>query len=163
MIVNDETRLVEEAARILAENRVMESPENVARFRAAVGSLAGRKDPVALRALFNGFDDSSRQQDVIESLIPAVESFPPNDYVTALLDELPELHSRAQSFALLLHVRLSRDPNCVTAYGEALASASAASRQAAATTLEEVVVDKYSEQRDIATAKELLRILYERV
>lgn len=94
---------------VLEANRLLRSPDEVARFEATLEKLAQTADPADLHSLHLILDDACEQPEVMFSLVHLLESFDVQEQVEAFIRVMPELVKRAPEWAEILRSRMMND------------------------------------------------------
>jgi hypothetical protein len=110
---------------VLEANRLLRSPDEVARFEQTLEKLAQNPDPADLPSLHLVLDDACEQPEVMFSLVHFLESFDVQEQVQAFIQVLPELVKRAEEWAAILHSRIMNDAIAKTEFEESVRSMSA--------------------------------------
>ncbi|NEQ32090.1 MAG: hypothetical protein F6K04_13985 [Leptolyngbya sp. SIO4C5] len=94
---------------VLEANRLLRSPDEVARFEQTLEKLAQNPDPADLPSLHLILDDACEQPEVMFSLVHFLESFDVQEQVQAFIQVLPELVKRAEEWTAILHSQIMND------------------------------------------------------
>ncbi|MGA7934512.1 MAG: Imm30 family immunity protein [Kovacikia sp.] len=94
---------------VLEANRLMQSPDKVARFEQTLETLAQNPDPADLPSLHLILDDTCEQPEVMFSLVHFLESFDIQEQVQAFIQVMPDLVKRAPEWTEILHSRIMND------------------------------------------------------
>lgn len=90
----------------------MASEDDIPRFERAVSSLAETKDPEVLKKLMIFFDDNCPYYEAMHSLLLAIEGYPHNIYVSAVLENISDILDSAPEWAETIINRIFKDDEC---------------------------------------------------
>jgi len=94
---------------VLEANRLLRSPDEVARFEQTLKKLAEDPHPTDLPGLHLILDDACEQPEVMFSLVHFLESFDVQEQVQAFIQVMPDLVKRAAEWTAILHSRIMND------------------------------------------------------
>ncbi len=94
---------------VLAANRLLRSPDEVARFEQTLEKLAQNPDPKDLPSLHLILDDACEQPEVMFSLVHFLGSFEVQEQVRSFIQVMPDLVKRAAEWTAILHSRMMND------------------------------------------------------
>jgi len=94
---------------VLEANRLLRSPDEVARFEQTLEKLAQNPDPADLPSLHLILDDACEQPEVMFSLVHFLESFDVHEQVKAFIQVLLDLVKQAEEWTAILHSRMMND------------------------------------------------------
>ena len=101
------------AKRELVSNRKMETSDQIDLFEQALNEIFAKRDFNDFESLINGFDDKTENEEVMFSLIHALEYFAENKggevYINKILSCLKLLNPHALDWAELLMLRIIND------------------------------------------------------
>jgi len=108
--------------RILAANKLMRSPDEVAAFENALTKLAENPKNEDLPELHLILDERCEQPEVMFSLIHFIENFEVKAQLQAFITVVPQLIVVAPDWTRILHSRILNDEATSRLYGEMLHS-----------------------------------------
>jgi hypothetical protein len=82
----------------------------VADFEATLGSVAAFNDPSCIGPLLDLFEDESPSDDLLFSVVHAIERYPDHVYVAGLLQATETLLGRTPRWARILYMRILNAP-----------------------------------------------------
>lgn len=135
---------------VLEANRLLRSPDEVARFEQTLEKLAQTSDSSDLPSLHLVLDDACEQPEVMFSLVHFLESFEMQDQVQAFVQVLSDLVKRAAEWKAILHSRSMNDEIAKVKFEERVRSMAEQERLDAQPLTAFVVKNKISNQ--IATS-----------
>jgi hypothetical protein len=107
---------------VLEVNRLLRSPDEIARFEQTLEKLAQNPDPDDLLSLHLILDDACEQPEVMFSLVHFLESFDVQEQVQAFIQVLPDLVKRAKEWTAILHSRIMNDEGAESVFEKKIAS-----------------------------------------
>jgi hypothetical protein len=112
-------------------NEIQDRRDNyVQRSEKLLGQIAGLHDPSSIGLLLPILDDHAEYDELMFSIIHAIESFDDNVYVREILRDLPEFLAKSPQWATILHMRILNSPQTLAAYGSAIKTLSDREKQA---------------------------------
>lgn len=106
----------------LEANRLLRSPDEVARFEQTLEALAQNPDPADLASLHLILDDACEQPEVMFSLVHFLESFDVQEQIQAFIQVMPNLVKQAPEWAAILHARIVNDEGARSLFEEEVRS-----------------------------------------
>ncbi|MEI8296344.1 MAG: Imm30 family immunity protein [Alphaproteobacteria bacterium] len=98
--------------------------EDIDNFEKAVWGLAASGDPEVLRKLLDLFDDECPYDEVMHSLMHAIETYPAEVYVKILLEKLEDLVKKSPFWARVLVVPTWNHPMYLSIFRSCMSLAS---------------------------------------
>lgn len=95
----------------LLRHRMLESPEDVRAFDAALIVASERVDATVVLGLLRVLHDGTRQPEVMFGVVHAIEAATPKDEAKVLMASLPAIIGEAREWAETLFIRLLNDGN----------------------------------------------------
>jgi len=133
--MSDIDEKVEELSRILEEK----GDSYVSHAEKVLAEIVDLHDVDCIGSLISCFDDDSEYDELMFSIIHAIEVFEWEDYVTRVIRSLPQLLQQAPRWAEILHIRILNSEACRHAYVEAITGASTDQRESARALLAKLV------------------------
>jgi len=88
----------------------------VAASEALISKLVDLRDPRIISCLVGCFDDSEQYDDLMFSIIHAIEVFDDSTYAREVLATLPEFFTNAPRWCSIVHMRILNSPSALKAY-----------------------------------------------
>lgn len=107
---------------VLRANRLLRSPDEVARFEQTLEILAQNPDPADLPELHLILDDACEQLEVMFSLVHFLESFNVREQIQAFIQVMPDLVKQAPEWTAILHSRIMNDEMGRSVFEEKISS-----------------------------------------
>jgi len=98
----------------------MQREEDIKQFEIGVWNLAKTKDFKTLKSLLSLFDDSCPYPEVMYSLVHAIESYPKEIYMDAIMKNMASLVEKSPFWADCLYNRIFNDKGYISLFKESL-------------------------------------------
>jgi hypothetical protein len=92
----------------------------VQRSEEVLGQIAGFHDPSSIGLLMPLLDDHAEYDELMFSIIHAIESFDDDIYVREILRHLPGFLAQSPRWTTIIHMRILNSPQTLAAYGSAI-------------------------------------------
>ncbi len=125
----------------LKQARKLRTSEEVTQFDLALAEVDESREEVPVGELLAVFDDATEQMEVMYGLLHLVESYPRDQFLTALAHATPSMLSTAREWFQIFHFRLLNDEETRRAYRPALQGLPAASRKTVVDFLQDLAKD----------------------
>lgn len=106
--------------KILNENKLLRTNEEIEKFECAIENILSNEDYKDIKYLCTGFDDNTEDDEVMFSLIHAIESYDRIAEVTLTLKEfiysIPNVYSYAKEWIKIMNKRILNDENSLQEY-----------------------------------------------
>jgi hypothetical protein len=95
-----------------------------------LAQISSLEDPRSVRLLLPLFDDEAEYDELMFSIIHAIERFDDATYVREISANLPSFVERSPRWAMIVHMRILNSPSTLAAYKERTTSLSKEQQQA---------------------------------
>jgi hypothetical protein len=102
----------------------------VQRSEDILGQIAGFHDPSSIGLLLPLLDDHAEYDELMFSIIHAIESFDDDIYVREILQQLPGFLAKSPRWATVIHMRILNSPQTLAAYSAAIKTLSGPEKHA---------------------------------
>lgn len=131
---------VQDLLRLLGDNRLMETREQVMKFEAALEQLANHPQAAEhLRELHLVFDDKTQHSEVMYGVIHFLESFSAEQQLWAFVQALPVLNAQAPEWVKTLTYRILNDEYARNVYKRAFLSSTGPPKAVMTSSLTEIL------------------------
>ena len=104
---------IPEEVKILNENKLLRSNEEIEKFECAIDNILNNKDYMDIRYLCTGFDDSTENEEVTFGIVHAIESYDSiadtNLTLKEFIDAIPNVYSYAKEWIKIMNKRILND------------------------------------------------------
>lgn len=106
--------------KILQENRLMKTPQEINLFEETLEKLAKYPDDKDLKDLHLILDDNCEHPEIMFSLLHFLEDFEPQQQIQAFIEVIPQLMITAPEWTKIIHYRMINDESAVKIYQNSL-------------------------------------------
>ena len=106
--------------KILQENRLMKTPQEINLFEETLEKLAKYPDDKHLKDLHLILDDNCEHPEIMFSLLHFLEDFEPQQQIQAFIEVIPQLMITAPEWTKIIHYRMINDESAVKIYQNSL-------------------------------------------
>ena len=106
--------------KILQENRLMKTPQEINLFEETLEKLAKYPDDKDLKDLHLILDDNCEHPEIMFSLLHFLEDFEPQQQIQAFIEVIPQLMITAPEWTKIIHYRIMNDESACKLYHNTL-------------------------------------------
>lgn len=106
--------------KILQENRLMKTPQEINLFEETLEKLAKYPDDKHLKDLHLILDDNCEHPEIMFSLLHFLEDFETQQQIQAFIEVIPQLMITAPEWTKIIHYRMINDESAVKIYQNSL-------------------------------------------
>ncbi|MDY7006710.1 MAG: Imm30 family immunity protein [Cyanobacteriota bacterium] len=106
--------------KILQENRLMKTPQEINIFEETLEKIAQNPNDNNLKDLHLILDDNCQHPEIMFSLVHFLEDFDLQKQIQALIEVIPQLMNAAPEWAKIIHYRIINDESACKIYQNSL-------------------------------------------
>lgn len=106
--------------KILNENKLLRTNEEIEKFQCAIENILSNEDYKDIKYLCTGFDDNTKDDEVMFGIIHAIESYDRiadmKSTLKEFIDAIPSVYSYAKEWIKIMNKRILNDENSLKEY-----------------------------------------------